>query len=106
MAGRKNQTTLPAPFLKRVVVLSEKMKGRSGYPFDLPWLQNGGFDLEFTTPVTIIAGENGTGKSTLTEAIAVLSGYGEAGGSKDHRAVSHSATREKNRKGTSGCAQA
>lgn len=66
------------------------MAGRSGYPFDLPWLNDEDFELLFTTPVTIIVGENGTGKSTLIEAIAALSGYDEAGGGKGYRPVDHS----------------
>ncbi|MGL4239207.1 AAA family ATPase [Tabrizicola sp.] len=46
--------------------------------------------MEFTTPVTIIIGENGTGKSTLIEAIAAFAGYDEAGGGKGYRPVDHS----------------
>lgn len=59
------------------------------YPFNLPWLTDG-FTLDFTVPVTIIVGENGTGKSTLVEAIAALAGYDEAGGGKGYRPVDHS----------------
>lgn len=39
--------------------------------------------LEFHEPVTFLAGENGTGKSTLLEAIAVASGFNPEGGSRD-----------------------
>jgi predicted ATPase len=40
-----------------------------GYPFHLPFVQQ--FDrLEFRTPVTFFVGENGSGKSTMLEAIA------------------------------------
>lgn len=90
MARRKTDTKLPAPFLRRVVVLGDKMAGKSGYPFNLPWLNDEEFTLEFTTPVTIIVGENGTGKSTLIEALAALSGYDEAGGGKGYMPVDHS----------------
>ena len=48
------------------------------------------FELSFDRPITIIAGENGTGKSTLLEGIAVLAGYDEAGGGKGYRPVDHS----------------
>lgn len=39
--------------------------------------------LEFTAPVTILVGENGTGKSTLIEAIAVAFGFNPEGGTKN-----------------------
>ena len=42
----------------------------AGYPFDLP-LWRDLDSLTFETPVTFFVGENGTGKSTLLEAIAV-----------------------------------
>ena len=39
--------------------------------------------LEFRKPVTFFVGENGTGKSTLLEAIAVAMGFNAEGGSRD-----------------------
>lgn len=39
--------------------------------------------LEFPRPVTFFVGENGTGKSTLLEAIAVAMGFNAEGGSRD-----------------------
>ena len=90
MSRRRANTKLPAPFLKRIVLRDDVMADKSGYPFDLPWLQNDGFELRFSTPVTILIGENGTGKSTLVEAIAALSGYDEAGGGQGYRPVDHS----------------
>ena len=39
--------------------------------------------LNFTKPVTFFVGENGTGKSTLLEAIAVAMGFNPEGGSRD-----------------------
>jgi predicted ATPase len=83
-------TRLPAPFLRRLSLRVESDASRDDYPFNLPWLQDPKFELQFTTPVTIIVGENGTGKSTLIEAIAALSGYDEAGGGKGYRPVDHS----------------
>ena len=38
-------------------------------------------DIEFNSPVTFFCGENGTGKSTLLEAIAVNYGFNAEGGS-------------------------
>lgn len=40
--------------------------------------------LTFDTPVTFFTGENGTGKSTILEAIAIAMGFNPEGGSKDH----------------------
>ncbi len=39
--------------------------------------------LTFNKPVTFFVGENGTGKSTLIEAIAVAMGFNAEGGSRD-----------------------
>jgi predicted ATPase len=58
------------------------------YPFVLPFLR--GFDLTFDRAITIIGGENGTGKSTLLEAIAALSGFDQAGGGKGTMPTDHS----------------
>ena len=48
------------------------------------FLQAKGF-LDFSSPVTFFAGENGTGKSTLLEAIAVINGFNAEGGSRNYR---------------------
>ena len=40
--------------------------------------------LPFTAPVTFLVGDNGTGKSTLIEALAVSWGFNAEGGSRDH----------------------
>lgn len=85
---RANLTNLPAPYLKRLWVREDVSMGEQ-YPFNLSWLDKD-FSLDFSTPVTIIVGENGTGKSTLIEAVAALCGYDEAGGGKGYRPVDHS----------------
>lgn len=41
-------------------------------------------ELEFTAPITFFVGENGTGKSTLLEAIAVAYGFNPEGGSRNY----------------------
>ncbi len=82
MPRKRYQTKLDAPYLKRLTLLPDKMQ--EGYPFDLLWLQDPAFELNFTQPVTVIVGENGVGKSTLIEALAASSGFGAAGGSRDH----------------------
>lgn len=51
----------------------------SGFPFDLPAVAHIE-SLRLDTPITLLAGDNGTGKSTLIEAIAEAMGYGPEGG--------------------------
>ena len=94
MSSRRHRTiNLPAPYLKRVWLDPSRIADRDAYPFCLPFLLDD-FELSFDRSITIIAGENGTGKSTLLEGIAVLAGYDEAGGGKGYRAVDHSSATE------------
>lgn len=79
MAKRKH-TTLPPPYLKRVWLDEAAEVDWKAYPFCLPLFRGGDFELRFERPITIIVGENGTGKSTLLEGIAVLAGFNESGG--------------------------
>ncbi|MGL4635204.1 MAG: AAA family ATPase [Beijerinckiaceae bacterium] len=58
---------------------------RSGYPFDLPLVRKGGVEMDFSGPVSVIVGENGTGKSTILEAIAEVAGFGKMGGTRNAR---------------------
>ena len=94
MAKRHRTINLPAPYLKRVWLEPERVTDAEAYPFCLPFLRDG-LDLSFEKPVTIIVGENGTGKSTLLEGIAALAGYDEAGGGKGYMPVDHSRAIEK-----------
>src|SRR5436190_14225046 len=87
--ARNRDTRLPAPFLKRLWLDPIQVTNPDAYPFCLPFLRKG-FELSFDRSITIIVGENGTGKSTLLEGIAALAGYDEAGGGKGYRPVDHS----------------
>jgi len=90
MSRKRNRPiNLLAPYLKRIWLDATLVDKPQAYPFCLPFLQNG-FELAFDHAITIIVGENGTGKSTLLEGIAVLAGYDEAGGGKGYRSVDHS----------------
>jgi len=51
----------------------------SGFPFDVPAVAEID-DLRLDAPITLLAGDNGTGKSTLVEAIADAMGYSDEGG--------------------------
>ncbi|QWG16228.1 AAA family ATPase [Bradyrhizobium sediminis] len=91
---RKRDINLPAPYLRRVWLEPSRIADREAYPFCLPFLGDE-FELSFDRAITIIVGENGTGKSTFLEGIAVLAGYDEAGGGKGYRPVDHSMALEK-----------
>jgi predicted ATPase len=94
MARAKRDIRLPAPYLKRLWLDPTKIPDRTAYPFCLPFLQDD-FEIRFSHAITIIVGENGTGKSTLLEGIAKLAGYDEAGGGKGYMPVDHSVAIEK-----------
>jgi predicted ATPase len=89
MAKRSRDINLPAPYLKQLWLDPARIEDREAYPFCLPFLADD-FELRFERAITIIVGENGTGKSTLLEGIAALAGYDEAGGGKGYRTVDHS----------------
>lgn len=61
--------------------------GVDGWVLDLPVVKHlrDLRELPLPTPVTLIAGDNGMGKSTLLEAIAVLAGCNADGGSRHMR---------------------
>jgi predicted ATPase len=90
MARPRRPLRLPAPYLKRVVFVPERAQNLAAYPFNLVWLRSGAFEFNFTHSLTIIVGENGTGKSTFLEAIAALVGFDEAGGGAGYMPVDHS----------------
>jgi predicted ATPase len=89
MSSVKRTIRLSAPYLRRLWLDPGRIANREAYPFCLPFLRDD-FELSFDKAITIIVGENGTGKSTLLEGIAVLAGYDEAGGGKGYRPVDHS----------------
>ena len=55
--------------LKTIIMDSGKYPTHESYPFNLPIFQRTPF-IKLSAPVTFFAGENGTGKSTLLQAIA------------------------------------
>jgi predicted ATPase len=86
---KKRDINMPAPYLRRLWLDQSRVPDPEAYPFCLPFLRNG-FDLSFERAITVIVVENGTGKSTLLEGIAVLAGYNDAGGGKGYMTVDHS----------------
>jgi len=76
---------LSSPFLKTVTLLPDGAVWDC-FPFDrFGFLKSKDFKLDFPTPVTFFIGENGTGKSTVLEAIAKLCGFHLGGGGSDHQ---------------------
>ncbi len=69
-------------FLREVRVKEEEVPSWERYPFCLPVVKKLG-RLLFHPAVTFFVGENGTGKSTLIEALAVLLGFNPEGGTKN-----------------------
>ena len=75
-------------FLKSVTLQKEHIPSFSVYPYCLPAIRTLQ-SLDFHPNVTFIIGENGTGKSTLLEAIAVALGFNAEGGTKNFRFTTH-----------------
>lgn len=63
-------------------LLKEGIENKNEYPFNLP-VVNFLEKIDFHKNVTFLVGENGTGKSTLMEAIALNYGFNPEGGSKN-----------------------
>ena len=70
-------------FVNRIKLNKEKITSKK-YPFNIDCLKD--FEeLDLTTPVTFFYGENGVGKSTFVEAIAIALGMNPEGGSDNMR---------------------
>ena len=75
------------PYLVGLKLVAERVPPEPCYPFDLPFVR--GLDWSFRVPITFFVGENGTGKSTLMEAIAALSRLPVSGGSRNELGHAH-----------------
>ena len=71
---------IDSPFVRSVILNREDVPAFSKYPFHLPSIKTLN-QLTFHPKVTYLIGENGMGKSTLLEAIAVSLGFNPEGGS-------------------------
>jgi len=70
-------------FLKRIELLRENIPSFDQYPFSIPSIRSLE-QLNIKDKVTFFVGENGTGKSTLLEAIADKCGFNTAGGGRNN----------------------
>ena len=70
------------PYLREISIRPEAEIDAEVYPYNIPAVRNLG-RLEFHPDVTFLVGENGTGKSTILEAVAIALGYGAEGGTRN-----------------------
>lgn len=69
-------------YIRYIELDRDKVPSFSEYPFNLPAIKN--LDtLSFHPKVTFIVGENGSGKSTILESIAVKFGFNAEGGTRN-----------------------
>jgi len=71
-----------AHYLRSIEIVQDRIECFNQYPFSLPIFRNLD-NVEFHPQVTFIIGENGTGKSTLLEAIAIAWGFNPEGGTRN-----------------------
>lgn len=74
----------PKPYLRTVTLDPEADIDFGSFPFSIPAIRDMNV-IEFHPDVTFFVGENGSGKSTLMEAIALASGFGPEGGTRNVR---------------------
>ncbi|RST57586.1 ATP-binding cassette domain-containing protein [Siminovitchia terrae] len=75
-------------YIKRVKLLNDDIPSKNEYPFCLPAIESL-TELPLHPQVTYIVGENGMGKSTLIEAIAISAGFNPEGGSFNFNFSTH-----------------
>ncbi|WP_249118588.1 AAA family ATPase [Pseudoalteromonas sp. NEC-BIFX-2020_015] len=68
--------------MNEIILEREKVKNWDQYPFNIASISNFS-KLTFPSNVTFLVGENGSGKSTIIEAIAIALGYNSEGGTKN-----------------------
>jgi predicted ATPase len=83
-------------FLRSVMLVRERVSDWSAYPFSIPAVRalERQPELPLHPKVTYLVGENGSGKSTIIEAIAVLAGLNAEGGSRNFRFSTRSSESE------------
>jgi len=77
-AGRDRRRFGSGPYVRRLRRTDDGGWGE-GFPYDLP-IFAAVEEIDLASPVTLLAGDNGTGKSTVIEAIAEAMGFAEEDG--------------------------
>src|SRR6185437_1039763 len=75
----RRRRSSPGPYLLHLELLRERISDPNRFPYTVPAIRHLE-KLVFHPKVTFLIGENGTGKSTLLEAIAVAYGLNPEGG--------------------------
>lgn len=70
--------------LKKITLLRDRVQDLDAYPFSVPAVRNLG-EIAIRSRICLLAGENGTGKSTLLEAVAAHYGFGREGGNRNFK---------------------
>ncbi|MCU0706878.1 MAG: AAA family ATPase [Pirellula sp.] len=79
---RLKRGVTPGPFIESVYLDPSRITDPEHYAFNLPSLKKFS-SLELHPQVTFFVGENGSGKSTMLEAIAIANGLNPEGGSRN-----------------------
>lgn len=79
------------PYLIEVQIAREKIDNFYEFPFNIPAIRNLS-SIRFHEDVTFFVGENGAGKSTFIEAVAVGLGFGPEGGTRNVQFATHNNT--------------
>lgn len=69
-------------YLQEIALKKDKITSWDEYPFNIPAISNLK-TLKFSSEVSFIVGENGSGKSTIIEAIAIYLGFNPEGGTRN-----------------------
>src|SRR3954471_11042368 len=87
---------LDGAFLRSIMLKRDLVPSFDVYPFSIPAIREL-YTLDLHQHVTFLVGENGVGKSTLIEAIAVAAGFNAEGGSKNFSFATQDTTSELHR---------
>lgn len=79
--------------IKKIILERDKIESFDKYPFNIEVVKNLE-ELNFESQVTFLVGENGVGKSTIIEAIAVSLGLPAEGGTENFRYETKNTTSE------------